>query len=317
MYITSSSTISYQPTFKNKGFSARLTALQQNGALMEPDYSENIAPMDRRRMSAGMKMSICCMLDCLAQSMITQPEAIIVGTAMGCSLNTKIFLEKIHSAGDGLIAPTSFISSTHNTIAGQISLLLKNHAYNNTHTHNSLSFEHALIDASLCLNEGCTSALVGAADEFENDLYNMNERLNLPQIVEASGASFFTIQSKINTASAIILKAVDVCVLATDLQETTLNFLESNQINIHSIDLVLFSQSTNHTSEILERIFPHQQKINYQNLSGTYFTNSAFALHFACDMLEQNKAVKSVLILNNLIPENLGLMYIQKEEIVG
>ena len=161
MHITASSTISHQPTFRNKGFSLGLSELKPVSELITPDYSAFIPAMDRRRMSQVLKMAIACSIDCLEQAGLSQPDAIIVGTSMGCCVHTKNFLDKILSANEGLLSPTSFIVSTHNTIAGQISLLLKNHGYNMTHTQNSLSFEQGLIDGMLCIKNGCSNVLVG------------------------------------------------------------------------------------------------------------------------------------------------------------
>src|SRR5215211_5509305 len=129
MFINAASTISYQPTFGNNGFSLSWKEIDASSELIIPDYNEFIPAMDRRRMSHVQKMSIACAMDCLEQVELKQPEAIIVGTSMGCSINTKNFLDKILDAGEGPLSPTSFIVSTHNTIAGQIALLLKNHGY--------------------------------------------------------------------------------------------------------------------------------------------------------------------------------------------
>ena len=191
MYISAASTISHHPTFRNKGFSLQLQELDSPSQLISPDYGAFIPAMDRRRMSDVQKMSIACSLDCLQQAGISQPDAIIVGTSMGCCVNVRSFLDKILSANGGPLSPTSFIVSTHNTVAGQIALLLKNHGYNMTHTQNSLSFEQALMDAMLGIKDGFEHVLVGGADEEEESLYNMRARLKNDQLHLVSGASFF------------------------------------------------------------------------------------------------------------------------------
>ncbi|HVG42231.1 MAG TPA: beta-ketoacyl synthase chain length factor, partial [Chitinophagaceae bacterium] len=173
MYITASATISHQPTFRNNGFSSSLSELKSLSKLITPDYSLFIPAMERRRMSDVLKMSIACSMDCLEQAGLSQPDGIIVGTSMGCCVHTKNFLDKIIAANEGPLSPTSFIVSTHNTIAGQISLLLKNHGYNITHTQNSLSFEQGLIDGMLSIREGHNNILIGGADEQEDAIYNM------------------------------------------------------------------------------------------------------------------------------------------------
>src|SRR5436190_287904 len=98
MFITASSTISHQPTFRNKGFSLKLSELKPLSELITPDYSAFIPAMDRRSMSQVLKMAIACSSDCLEQAELCQPDAIIVGTSMGCCVHTKKFLDKIVSA---------------------------------------------------------------------------------------------------------------------------------------------------------------------------------------------------------------------------
>jgi 3-oxoacyl-[acyl-carrier-protein] synthase II len=208
MFIRAASSITFQPTFNNVGFSKNLVALNNESKILHPDYSEYIPAMERRRMSDVLKMSIACSKDCLQQINITQPQAIIVGTSMGCCIHTKTFLDKILTSEGGLIAPSAFILSTHNSIAGQISLQLKNHSYNITHTQNSLSFEHALIDATIHNHEGLDNILVGAADEIELELHSFAARLNAPIIKPTCGASFFIIE-KIKNENCIELLDVE------------------------------------------------------------------------------------------------------------
>ncbi len=309
MYITASSTISYQPTFRNNGFSSQLSVLNNSSCILNPDYSAFIPVMERRRMSEVLKMAITCSVDCLEQSNLKQPDAIIVGTSMGCCSHTKNFLDKIISANGNLLSPTSFILSTHNTIAGQISLLLKNHGYNTTHTQNSLSFEQALFDATLCINEGAKNILVGAADEMEEVLYNMKVRLNIQDSISAYGASFFILTSEKKADEYVMLLDVASIGMKNDLINSISECLKSNNIPADEIDLILFSSSNQNTFTELEKLFNKQKLLDFQKLSGLYFTNSAFAMNYAIDLLtNESSKEKIILVCNNLVPENLGLI---------
>jgi len=314
MYITGSSTISHQPTFRNKGFSSELSELNMCSGVIHPDYNDFIDIMSKRRMSDVLKMAVACTMDCLEQTGLKQPDAIIVGTSMGCNHFTKNFLDKILSSNGGLLSPTSFIVSTHNTIAGQISLLLGTHNYNMTHTQNSLSFEQALMDGRLCINEGCSNILVGASDEKENVLYNMNARLNSSNIHSACGASFFILSTKKKDVESIRLVDVESFGFIDDLTETINAFLKSNDISASDIDLLLYSCTQQKTIDVLSELFNLNKLFDYQKISGTYFTNSAFAMHYGIDRLIQAKFPLSgerqrrILICNNSIPENLGLI---------
>ena len=320
MYITAAATISHQPTFRNAGFSRVISTLADPSNILHPDYQDHIPAQYRRRMSDVLKMSITCTMDCLRQTGIAQPDAIVVGTSMGCNTFTKQFLDKITASKGGLISPTAFIVSTHNTIAGQISLMLGNHNYNMTHTQNSLSFEHALTDAMLCLKEGKEDVLVGAADEMENALFNMHERLGDAGLQLACGASFFMLSSKPVEVKSIKLQAVTNIGLNTGSKKLSiLKFLEGNNLDPNDIDLVLYAQSKDCIFADLRSAFGATELLDYQALSGVFFTNSAFAMHYGLDLLQSQTAaspdgmVSRIFICNNLVPENLGLILIEIE----
>jgi hypothetical protein len=319
MYITASSTISHQPTFRNKGFSSELSELKSSSELIVPDYSAFIPAMDRRRMSQVLKMSIACSIDCLEQAEISQPDAIIVGTSMGCCVHTKNFLDKIISANEGPISPTSFIVSTHNTIAGQISLLLKNHGYNMTHTQNSLSFEQALIDGIIFIYEGNKNVLVGGADEDEDAIYNMKERLKNNDVHLACGSSFFILSNEKNKETSINLVDVASFGLTDDPSRNIKEFLHSNNLSADEIDLVLYSDSRQKITVELGIIFGQRKIFDHQKITGTYYTNSAFAMHFGIDILLHKdhplsgESINRILVCNNLIPENLGLILLDNK----
>lgn len=270
-------------------------------------------------MSNVLKMSIACSIDCLKQAGLSQPDGIIVGTSMGCCVHTKNFLDKILSANEGLLSPTSFIVSTHNTIAGQISLLLKNHGYNMTHTQNSLSFEQGLIDGMLCINDGCSNVLVGGADEEEEAIYNMRARLNDEKIHLSCGASFFILSNEKGNPALIKLVDVGSFGLIDDSSGIITEFLDSNNLSTEEIDLVLYSNSDQKKTEELKIIFGHRKIFDYQKIAGTYFTNSAFAMNYGIDILSHRKhpvfgeGLSKVLVCNNLIPENLGLILLDNK----
>ncbi len=317
MYITATSTISHQPTFRNKGFSAMLSALEPSSEILHPDYTSFIPARTRRRMTDGLKMAAVCAKDCLAQIGLEQPDAIAVGTSMGCSLFTKKFLKKIVSFEGGLLSPTSFMLSTHNTIAGQISLLLGNHQYNMTHTQNTLSFEHALLDGMMHIEEGQNNVLVGAADEREEELYNIKERLHNQDVILTCGASFFILSSHASKTNPIKLVDVKSLGLVENVKLKVLQLLKANDWLAKDIDLILYASSHQTTKKELSELFEVGQLFDYQRVSGLYFTNSAFALNYATDILSRGKhpveakSVKKILICNNIIPENLGLMLLE------
>jgi len=328
-FIQAASTISHQPTFKNKSFSENISTLNTASELLSPDYKKYITPVMLRRMSKILRMSVACSVDCLEQTDIKSPDAIVVGTGLGCLDDTEKFLNNIISIKEGLIPPTSFIQSTHNTIAGQISLILQNHNYNMTHTQNTLSFEHALQDAFLCLDEGGENVLVGAADEHIEILDDIAEEIGYKNMQLTSGASFFIVSTKNNKNSKIcVLNAASYGLFNSfsesleDFFSASIPLLGKSKIDLGTIDLILFSTLQEKTKNEIADLFKGKSIVDYEKYSGTYFTNSAFALHLAIDILESGKNnfngmtidMKRILICNNLNSQNMGLILVEKVE---
>ena len=318
-YISAASTISHQPTFKNPGFSGSIETLEKEATLKNPDFKEYIEAGLLRRMSKILRMAVTCAKDCLDQAGINQPDAIVVGTGLGCLQDTEKFLNNFLTI-EGLLPPTAFIQSTHNTIAGQISLSLGNHGYNMTHTQNSLSFEHALQDALLALEEDDKNVLVGAADEFipiiDEIVVNLVADQNLSL---TSGASFFIVSQEQNERSLVRILDVKTIGLVGDAGAELLSFLQTNSIEVRDIDLVFFAGPgvSDLSLAKLKSVFNHVENtafVNYPQFSGLYPTNSAFAMHLAIDTMQLNKKNRNVLICNNLINSNLGLTLLQSIE---
>lgn len=144
-----------------------ICSLPDDSARQDELYSEFIPPMAARRMGPSLKNSIVTSVLALRESGISMPEAIVVGTGLGCINNTEKFLKDMLDNGERMLQPTAFINSTHNSIAAQTAVYLKCHSYNCTYSHNGISFESALLDALMQLELGrIHTALVGAHDEF-------------------------------------------------------------------------------------------------------------------------------------------------------
>lgn len=312
-YISAASTISHQPTFRNAGFSNFIQPLRQDSVLVSPDYKSFIEAGLLRRMSKILRMSVACSKDCIAQAGIDQPDAIVVGTGMGCLLDTEKFLNNSITI-EGLLPPTSFIQSTHNTMAGQISLSIGNHGYNMTHTQNTLSFEHAVQDGMLLLNEGKKQILVGAADEHIEILDEISEKLKINfETGLTSAASFFILSNEKSHETLAKISDVRTIGLVTDVSAQINAFLAENQIEPLGLNLVLFSGKLQDSAEITYFEIK-KSPINYTVFSGVYPTSSAFALHFAIDKMGKDKTLKHILICNTLNKSNLGLTLIESVE---
>ena len=146
----------------------------------DPDLGTIVDPKLTRRMSHVIKMGLGAAMEALKESGLQQPDAVITGTAYGCLDDTGVFLKKQVQQNETMLTPTAFIQSTHNTVGGQVGLLLKCHGYNNTFVHRGFSFEHALQDAMMLIEEGsATNVLVGAVDELTPYSYAILDRFHL------------------------------------------------------------------------------------------------------------------------------------------
>ncbi|MBL4594307.1 MAG: beta-ketoacyl synthase chain length factor [Flavobacteriales bacterium] len=315
MYINACSTISHQNSFQNENWINELTLLDENNELITPNYKEFIAPTALRRMSKIIRMGLTCAKDCVKQSGIENPDAIIVGTALGCLADTEKFLNNALTL-KGLIPPTAFIQSTHNTIAGQISLELKNHNYNVTHTQNSLSFEHALIDAILCLNEDDSNILVGAVDEEIPLLGELTGQFGLDSIKNklTSSASFFMLSNnKTETSKAKLVDSYTVGLNTSDSKKIINEFLERNNTSLADVDLVLSNSYGTVSDSEIKNLFDSIEVIPVEQHTGYHLTTAAFGMHLATEMINQ-KSGNQILIYNTLNNSNIGLTLLQSLE---
>jgi 3-oxoacyl-[acyl-carrier-protein] synthase II len=315
MYINACSTISHQNSFQNENWINELTLLDEASDLVSPNYKEFITPAALRRMSKIIRMGLTCGKECVNQSGIDNPDAIIVGTGLGCLADTEKFLNNALTI-KGLIPPTSFIQSTHNTIAGQISLELKNHNYNVTHTQNSLSFEHALIDAILCLNDDDTNILVGAADEEIPLLDELAEQFGLNSISNklTSSSSFFMLSNeKTKTSKAKLVDSHTVGLNTSEPTKVINDFLESNNISLDDVDLVLSNSYGTVSNDAIKKLFGSIEVTPIEQYAGYHLTTSAFAMHLGVEKLNQ-ASIKRVLIYNSLYNSNIGLTLLQSLE---
>ncbi len=298
-YIHTISSISNQDSFRNEDVFSSLRKFDADNDIVAPDYKEFIPRNALRRLSPILRMGLTCAMECQKN---TQEEfdSIVVGTALGCLKDTEKFLTTFLTTTNDFLSPTAFIQSTHNTIGGQISLGLKNHSYNMTHTQNNLSFEVSLIDAMLCINDGKKKVLVGAAEEKIPFMENLKPTIITDNYPLASGASFFVLTNKENK---IGFKKVEALFNINSIESEIKRFLSEENLTEKDIDLVLTSNEINLNFE---------KTINYLEFSGLHYSASAFASHIGHDFLKSSNA-QNVLVINHICTDKLGLILLQKK----
>lgn len=301
-YIHAIASITHQNTFRVENIMEELTPLTEESALVSPNYKEFIPGAALRRLSPVLRIGLTTSIEC-KNKVGKDFDSISVGTALGCLKDTEKFLNTFLTSTSDFLSPTAFIQSTHNTIGGQISLGLGNHAYNMTHTQNNVSFEVALLDGMLCVNDGKENVLVGAADEHIKFLELIQPSLISDKYPLSTGASFFAIS---NLKSDIGIKNVKVNFNSKNVEEELNTFLAENGYQKEQIDVILHSNSG-------ISILDHQDSIDYLQYSGLHYSASSFALHIAHDHLK-NSSNKTAVIVNDMCAGKTGFMLVVKDE---
>ncbi len=282
----------------------------------KPNYKAYIKPAMIRRMSNGVKMGVVASTLALKEAGLETPEAIISGTGMGCVKDSDKFLKNIIDNDEQYLTPTSFIQSTHNTVGAQIALGLGCKAYNVTYVHGATSFESALIDAQMMLEDEVDNVLVGAVDElgeYTTSLYKLIGHVKDTSPIEqnskgaifSEGAQFFVLENqKTNESYA---KLVDVSMYntlgETEIEIKLIQFLKNNNLNISDLDAIIMGlngdiEYDSVYSYLQDSIFKNIQQLYYKHLSGEYNSVSAFGMWTACHILKKQE-IPDILKLND------------------
>ena len=266
--------------------------------------SKILSPNSARRMSKAVKMGILCAMEALQQIDRSELDGILVGSGKGCLIDSDKFLQSIVVQQEEFLSPTSFIQSTHNTVAGQIALLIKNTGYNMTYSQGRVSFESTVFDAylQLVLNERKT-LLVGAVDELSDISIDISERIanttdqpTTTGIPRTEGAGFFIFSNQKNQHPLGELVDMVIYHPTEELRpETQLAaFLKKNKLSAEQLDLVIYGSAKPETpSEMEAEAFNDLAKINYQSQIGYFDTDVVFAFDFALKQLN-NQTFRSM-----------------------
>lgn len=334
VYIRSASIISPQDTF---GQDARLDipAVHEGSRMnvLEPDYKLILDPKSIRRMSRIIRMGTAAALECMSNSGVTMPDAIITGTAYGCLEDTIIFLNKMVENKEVMLTPTAFIQSTHNSVGAQIALSFKCQGYNNTFVHRGLSFEQALLDAMLLIEEGeASNVLVGGIDEITDTSHAILSRFGLYRrsaqselLIErpgkgtmaGEGAGFFLLSSE---SSAADLAVIDHLSMKFDpdgklnIPQWINEVLADLQMTMSDIDLFILGLNGDLKSDsvygsVRTAIGDSTAIAYFKHLCGEYPTASAFGLWLAASSLKNKRVPFSTDNFHQLNTSGRVLMY--------
>ncbi|MGL4581343.1 MAG: beta-ketoacyl synthase N-terminal-like domain-containing protein [Flavobacterium sp.] len=334
VYINGVGSVSFQEG--TRGFkSANLSRVTQGlNAANQPSYKDLIPAGMIRRMAKGVKMGIYASHSALEDANITVPEAIITGTGLGCLVDSEKFLTAMLDNKESYLTPTSFIQSTHNTVGGQIALKLQCTGYNFTYVHQNSSFESALYDGVLQLQEGeLSNALIGGVDEIADitmHFLQLREKINTTDTVfskgvnYSEGATFVMLDTKQTASSYAEVVDVTICNKIDNTSTFITTFLAEHNITPEQID-VLVSGSNQTANDGTYYTDASTTCVNsavetFKEFSGEYHTASAFGLLNACEMMKnqqllstgESKTINYILVYNQFDGKDHSLTLLQR-----
>ncbi|HET8804456.1 MAG TPA: beta-ketoacyl synthase N-terminal-like domain-containing protein [Aequorivita sp.] len=330
VFINSIASISPQKTFDNSIFLDEINEYNDTVIfVIDPDYKQYIPPAAARRMAKGIKMGVVASKIAMDEAGIETVDAIITGTGMGCMIDSEKFVSAIIDNNEQYLTPTSFIQSTHNTVAGQIALGMECKAYNFTYVHSAISFESALLDAKMQLEiEEAQHILVGGVEELGEHTTNVHRVINhiksetttISEVLNSKtegavfseGANFFVVSNE--KKESCYAELIDVETFNTlineKVSETIENFLKENNLKVEDIDVVVLGNNGDVDFDVFykqlsEGIFSKTQQVFYKHLVGENNTVSAFGVWLASKILK-----------TQTIPEIVKINEIKSSEII-
>ncbi|OXA94395.1 beta-ketoacyl synthase N-terminal-like domain-containing protein [Flavobacterium hercynium] len=317
--------------------------------IIPPVYKDYISPAASRRMAKGVKNGIVASALALRDAKVENVDAIITGTGLGCIEDSEKFLKNILDNNEEFLTPTSFIQSTHNTVGAQIALNLQCKGYNFTYVNGAVSFESALLDAKMQIEENdANSILVGGIDEtgdYTISLFKLAGRVkdesNLPAdilnstssgAIYGEGGAFFVLEKdkKETTYAEVLDVAIKNTLDISEIEDEIAAFLSTNNLQVSDIDALVLGFNGNADSDIYyktisEKAFAATPQLYYKHLSGEYDTASAFALWMAAKIIKtqeipeivkansiEKPAYKTILLYNQLNGKNHSFTLISK-----
>jgi 3-oxoacyl-(acyl-carrier-protein) synthase len=325
VYINSIAAISPQDTLNPETFLEEVT--YQEGFSMlcrEPNYRDFIDPKYLRRMSRIVKIGVCASKVCLKnEEEGFDPDAILVGTGLGCLEDTEKFLSAIYEHEEQISSPTQFMQSTHNTVASQIAIMLGCKNYNFTYVHRGFSFESALLDATLQFAESekeITNILVGALDEVTDTYLDVTRKLKFwkpnlhgqdfqfnsswDHMQAGEGAAFFLLSDQSKEETFAEFKGVEMIYKPIDSAEVKhriLDFLDRMGLQPEDMDLILTGRNGSSSNDAIfdvvhDDIFKNKAQANFKHLCGEYKTASSFGFWLGAKIIKTQKIPSSVLL---------------------
>jgi hypothetical protein len=289
VYILAAKQISVQSPLSEEWMNRPVYYNESYVRSIDPDYKQYFAANTARRLGKILKRAMLTSRQVREATGITQPDAIITGTGLGCIENTEIFLETLTREGEELLKPTHFMQSTHNTISSLIAIDAHCHGYNSTYAHKTISFECALSDAFMQLKNGwIQTALVGAHDEMTPNYFILLKRIGYLSRPGKGFSGETALSMMLGTQrqedTLCRLQGTDMlyCPDEKELQQSLTGLLQRTGCNLDEIDAVMTGDD-----EICPVLFPGKKRLQYKHLFGESFTASALGVYAAAVCLHR------------------------------
>ncbi|SHK85240.1 Beta-ketoacyl synthase, N-terminal domain [Chitinophaga jiangningensis] len=340
-YIQGMAAISPQQTFDGDISTAPFVHSESNRLVcVEPDYKPYIPANSLRRMTRVLRMGLATALKCLSVSGVSTPGPIVTGTGKGSLQDTEKFIKEIEQYKETALNPTPFIQSTYNSVNGLIALQQNGTDYNNTFVHRGFSFENALVDSMMLLQEGASHTLTGSFEEMTPEHYYIKSRIgqwreapvgnthlfdaNLPGTISGEGSAFFVLAAAPTQESKAAVTGIKLLYKpASERLSAVLQELGADA------DLVISGANGDsnyaHYYQLLNTVLP-KPTIPFKHLCGEYDTAGSFALWLAASLLHAGNIpaewfpmvkelpadFKKVVIYNHFFGEQHTVMVVEK-----
>ena len=303
IYINSVKQISAQQPLTDEWFDNPILYNEQYIRAIDADYKQYFSPLKTRRLGKILKRALLTSREAMQESGVSNPDAIITGTGLGCIENTEIFLDKLVREGEEMLNPTHFMNSTHNTISSLVAIDAKCRNYNTTYAHKGMSFECALQDAFLQMQSGkIGTALVGAHDEMTLSYFTLLKKMG-----------HFGVENQIFAGETAV-----AMILSTEKTEKSLCRIEAMgkvysgdkgcpdieglKKLIERIDFVMIGSNGSPENDRIylkncQKLFPDIPLLQYKNIFGESYTAPAFAVYAAALCLKNRHIPKFLSVL--------------------
>jgi len=258
-----------------------------------------LPPGADRRMAKIQRATCQSMYAALNKTGTTSLDAIYSATALGCLEDTERFLDEITGPSTSLRSPLPFMRSTHNTMAGQLALLLKVHGPNITYSQSLFGFHAVLLNALLHLEEEPSHTVAAFAADERTDLANALVQANAPGTVLGEGVASFILGGTAKAGDVVRITRVEQRMI-TDAE------LE-NIIEEERISSVFFA--TWPSDAMIQKLTSNILVERYEVATGNHGAQTALALGNVVDRFASHAISDPCMILDQ-VGERSGIIVV-------